>query len=118
MKGEPIIEITPPEVIQHETETFNNGISIIEEWNYIKSHVIYKGHDLGSFEELLKQKDMISKLNNKIEHLENDYYHALSLITGNAKLTKRKQKVYEEEYERYKAIRTVRILEKLTKESE
>lgn len=112
MKDEPIIMITAPEITTIESE----GSFVKKDiYNYENSHVIYKGHDLGSFEELLKQKDMIKNLNNKIEHLENDYYHALSLITGNEKLTKRKKKVLEEEYELYAAIRVTRLIEHLNR---
>lgn len=48
-----IIEITEPEVTTIESKS---GLYKQDIYNYENSHVIYKGHDLGSFNELLKQK--------------------------------------------------------------
>ena len=67
MENEPIIEITAPEITTIECEK-----SFVKKdiYNYENSHVIYKGHDLGSFKELveLKQKaDRLEKATNFIE---------------------------------------------------
>lgn len=52
MNKEPMIKITEPEVVS-KIEPIENGATGVTIYNYDKSHVYYKGIDLGSFEELL-----------------------------------------------------------------
>jgi hypothetical protein len=49
MDDKPIIVITNPEVVTDEKHYAT--------YNYDKSHIIFKGTDLGSFEDLVKEKD-------------------------------------------------------------
>lgn len=71
MSDRPVIQITEPEVIKKENETF---------FDYDKSHVIYKTQDLGSFTELQKMKlenkkykEVFDKLNKYIN--DNSWYY-------------------------------------------
>lgn len=113
MRDEPVIKITEPEIQHIQTETFNDGLVGIDVYDYDNSHVIYKGVDLGSFKEISNYIDMINSLSSRIDHLENDYYHALSILFNDEKLTKRKKKCLEEDYEDMKIIRFYKIQEKV-----
>lgn len=73
MKDEPIITITEPEVTTIKSE---KGYAETYIYNYENSHVIYKRHDLGSFEELLKQK---SEINDLREAVAENYKYILFL---------------------------------------
>jgi hypothetical protein len=78
MKDKPIILITPPEVIQHELESFNDGIVKNQEFDYTNSHVIYKGCDLGSFKELVELKQKADRTEKAIKFIEDSVLYTYS----------------------------------------
>lgn len=78
MIKEAMIKITEPEVVS-KTELIENGATGVIIYNYDKSHVYYKGIDLGSFEELLNVKKYITDLQKKAE-LGKHYKHLYSEV--------------------------------------
>ena len=66
MNEEAMIKITEPEVVS-KIESIENGATGVITYNYDKSHIYYKGIDLGSFEELLNVKKYITDLQKKAE---------------------------------------------------
>ena len=106
----PAFIITSPK-IQRNFKNAYGDLILVEIYDYDNSHVIYKNIDLGSFKEILQYKELINSLSSRIEHLENDYYHALAVLTGNEFFSERKKNSFEKEYEELQKIRVKRILE-------
>lgn len=62
-----------------------------------------------------QQVIMIDNLKNKINHLENNYYHALAIIFNDEKLINRKKQCLKEDYEEMKVIRSCKIMRELNR---
>lgn len=58
---DPVILITPPKPIVEPTAA-EFGCVVTNQYDYSESHLIYKGDDLGSFEELRSMKEENKKL--------------------------------------------------------
>ena len=96
MNKEPMIKITKPEVVS-KIEPIENGATGVIIYNYDKSHVYYKGIDLGSFEELLNVKKHIIDLQKKAE-LGDHYKHLYSKVKKQKDDVVEYLKENEEEY--------------------
>lgn len=62
-----------------------------------------------------QQVIMIDNQKNKINHLENNYYHALAIIFNDEKLINRKKQCLKEDYEEMKVIRSCKIMRELNR---
>lgn len=72
MREEPVIEITEPKVTHKALSA--DSLGMIDEYDYSESHIIYKGIDLGSFEELNKRKRLMDDCYICKELKEKGYY--------------------------------------------
>ena len=79
MNKETMIKITEPEIVS-KIEPIEYGATGVIIYNYDKSHIYYKGIDLGSFEELLNVKKYITDLQQEIERLNNIITKAIEAI--------------------------------------
>lgn len=62
-----------------------------------------------------QQAIMIDNLKSEINHLENNYYHALAIIFNDEKLINRKKKCLKEDYEEMKIIRNFKMMKEFNR---
>ena len=99
MNKESMIKITEPEVVS-KIESIENGATGVIIYNYDKSHVYYKGIDLGSFEELLNVKKYITDLQKKAE-LGDHYKHLYSEVKKQKENKQLQQENQQKEFIKY-----------------